>query len=74
MRVLEKDILLMEVDKNWKLHLKEMDLLKESIRWRGYGQLNPLLEYRKEGFNLLVETIQNIKYNTVYTIMQAKYL
>lgn len=74
MRVLEKDILLMEVDKNWKQHLKEMDSLKESIRWRGYGQLNPLLEYRKEGFNLLVETIQNIKYNTVYTIMQAKYI
>lgn len=74
MRLLEKDLLLLEVDKNWKQHLKEMDILKESIRWRGYGQLNPLLEYKKEGFNLLVETIQNIKYNTVYTIMQSKYI
>lgn len=72
-RILEKDLLLIEIDKNWKQHLKELDILKDSIRWRGYGQFNPLSEYKKEGYNLFVETIQKIKYNSVYNLMKSKF-
>lgn len=72
-RLLEKNILLLAIDKNWKQHLKELELIKDSIRWRGYGQLNPLTEYKKEGYNLFVETIQSIKYNSIYNLMTSRF-
>lgn len=72
LRQLEKDLLLNEINEEWKNHLQRMDLLKDSIRWRGYGQLDPLNEYKREGYNLFIETIQNIKYNSFYNILKAK--
>lgn len=72
-RLLEKDILLREIDKNWKKHLQDVELLKDSIRWRGYGQFDPLTEYKRESYNLFVETIYNIKYNTFYNLMKARF-
>ncbi len=52
MRQVEKIILLQTLDMLWKDHLLQMDHLKESVALRGYGQKDPLLEYKKEGFML----------------------
>lgn len=72
LRLLEKELVLNEINEEWKNHLQKMELLKDSIRWRGYGQFDPLTEYKREGYNLFVETIQNIKYNSVYNILKSK--
>ena len=48
----ERDIMLQIVDKQWKDHLYSLDHLKEGIGLRGYGQRDPLVEYKKESFEL----------------------
>jgi preprotein translocase subunit SecA len=55
MRYLEKIILLQIVDSQWKDHLLAMDHLKEGIGLRGYGQRDPLVEYKKEAFEIFSE-------------------
>lgn len=72
MRMLEKKFLLEQIDKAWKFHLQKADMIKETIGWRSYGQFDPLLEYTNESFNLFVATICEIKYNSVYEILQAR--
>jgi preprotein translocase subunit SecA len=52
MRYLERMIMLQVVDTQWKDHLLSMDHLKEGIGLRGYGQKDPLLEYKREGFDM----------------------
>src|SRR4030095_17267952 len=52
LRRLERDIMLQIVDAQWKDHLYSLDHLKEGIGLRGYGQRDPLVEYKKESFNL----------------------
>lgn len=52
MRMLEKNLLLQILDTQWKDHLLAMDHLKEGIGLRGYGQKDPLVEYKKEGFEM----------------------
>lgn len=55
MRYLEKIIVLQVVDSHWKDHLLAMDHLKEGIGLRGYGQRDPLVEYKKEAFDMFSE-------------------
>jgi preprotein translocase subunit SecA len=55
MRYLEKMMVLQVVDSQWKDHLLAMDHLKEGIGLRGYGQRDPLIEYKKEGFDMFSE-------------------
>ncbi|MBI5454106.1 MAG: preprotein translocase subunit SecA [Deltaproteobacteria bacterium] len=57
----EKVIMLHTLDTLWKDHLLSMDHLKGGIGLRGYGQKNPLQEYKKEGFDLFVEMILRFK-------------
>jgi preprotein translocase subunit SecA len=52
MEKVEKDLLLQIVDGQWKDHLYSLDHLKEGIGLRGYGQRDPLVEYKKESFEL----------------------
>ena len=52
LRRVERDIMLQIVDTQWKDHLYSLDHLKEGIGLRGYGQRNPLIEYKKESFAL----------------------
>lgn len=52
LRRVERDIMLQIVDQQWKDHLYSLDHLKEGIGLRGYGQRDPLVEYKKESFNL----------------------
>jgi preprotein translocase subunit SecA len=65
MRTLERHIMLMTVDNLWKDHLLSMDHLKEGIGLRGYAQQNPLIVYKKEGFEMFQEMIERIKEEAV---------
>jgi len=60
-RHLEKVVMLHTLDTLWKDHLLAMDHLKEGIGLRGYGQKNPLQEYKKEGFDLFQDMIFRLK-------------
>jgi preprotein translocase subunit SecA len=71
-RHLEKVILLQMVDTHWKDHLLSMDHLKEGIGLRGYGQKNPLNEYKREGYDLFMKMIDTVKVQTVSTIMRVR--
>ena len=53
MRQLEQIIYLGSIDQLWKDHLLNMDHLKEGVGLRGYGQKDPLVEYKKEGFHII---------------------
>lgn len=72
MRQLERMVLLQMVDTLWKDHLLQMDHLKEGIGLRGYGQKNPLNEYKREGFNLFSAMIEAVKLQTVTTLMRVQ--
>jgi preprotein translocase subunit SecA len=72
MRHLERVILLQMVDNHWKEHLLNMDHLKDGIGLRGYGQKNPLNEYKKEGFEMFMELMETIKQQTVSTLFMVR--
>jgi preprotein translocase SecA subunit len=72
MRQLEKFILLQSIDVHWKDHLLGMDHLKEGIGLRGYGQLNPLQEYQKEGFAMFEEMITRIQDDAVQKVFTVQ--
>ena len=72
MRHLERMILLQMVDTLWKEHLLNMDHLKEGIGLRGYGQKNPLDEYKKEGFDLFMNMIELVKQQTIGTLLRIQ--
>jgi preprotein translocase subunit SecA len=65
MRDFERMILLQVIDTQWKDHLLEMDHLKEGIGLRGYGQKDPLIEYKKEGFNMFQSMLDRIEEDAV---------
>lgn len=71
-RQLEKLILLQIVDNHWKDHLLSMDHLKEGIGLRGYGQKNPLNEYKREGFELFGGMIETVKTQTISSLMRVR--
>jgi len=73
MRELERFVLLSVVDEKWKDHLHEMDLLKEGIGLRAYGQKDPLMEYKKESFILFEKLTQSIHENVTEGIF-TKYI
>ncbi len=72
LRHLERVVLLQIVDHHWKEHLLNMDHLKEGIGLRGYGQKNPLDEYKKEGFNMFGDMIGRVKTQTVSTLFRLQ--
>ncbi|HEV2297041.1 MAG TPA: preprotein translocase subunit SecA [Candidatus Acidoferrales bacterium] len=65
MRWLERHITLDIVDAQWKDHLLSLDHLKEGIGLRGYGQVDPLVEFKKEGFTLFEDMMDRIDTETV---------
>jgi len=72
MRQLERMVLLQMVDTLWKEHLLHMDHLKEGIGLRGYGQKNPLNEYKRESFQLFRNLIDAVKLHTVANLMRIQ--
>ena len=73
MRSLERDILLRVVDTQWIDHLHNIDMLKEGIGLRAYGQKDPLIEYKKEAYDLFNKMMAEIQSNTVRYIFRAKF-
>ena len=64
----EKEFYLKELDTAWREHLYAMDSMKTGIRLRAYNQKDPLVEYKKESYNLFGELINDIKFNTIKTL------
>ena len=65
---IERELYLKELDNAWREHLYAMDSMKTGIRLRAYNQKDPLVEYKKESFNLFSELINEIKFNTIKTL------
>jgi preprotein translocase subunit SecA len=65
---IEREIYLKTLDNAWRDHLYQMDTMKTGIRLRAYNQKDPLVEYKKESFNLFSELVESIKYDTIRTL------
>jgi preprotein translocase subunit SecA len=71
-REFERMVVLQVVDNLWKEHLLAMDHLKEGIGLRGYGQQNPLIVYKREGFDMFSEMIERVKEETVRFLFRVQ--
>ena len=69
MRELERICLLRNVDRLWMEHIDNMDQLRQGITLRGYGQKDPVVEYRIEGFDMFDQMIDSIRENTVRMLL-----
>ncbi len=70
MRQAERFFILQQIDTLWREHLQQMDALRESVGLRGYGQKDPLVEYKSEGYELFLDMMTNIYRNVVYSLFQ----
>ena len=68
----EKGVILRVVDSHWTDHIDEMDQLRQSIGLRGYGQLNPLVEYQSDGFKMFEQMIGDIEYEVTRLFLKAE--
>jgi preprotein translocase subunit SecA len=67
-----REFFLQEIDNQWLEHLQNMDALRDGIGLRGYGQRDPKKEYQKEGFELFLELMQNIKASVVHKMFHFR--
>ncbi len=65
LREIERMVMLDRLDHYWREHLRALDHIKESIGWRGYGQRDPVIEFKKEAFLLFEDLISNIENGVV---------
>ena len=65
MRTFEKAVMLRALDHHWKEHLAVMDQLRQSVNLRGYGQKNPVQEYKRESFDMFTELLDTINVEIV---------
>lgn len=72
LRELEKSFILQQIDFSWKEHLQKIVFLRDSIRWRAYGQKDPLTEYKKEAFTYFTIMLARIRHRVVYFVLRAK--
>ena len=70
MRQAERFFILQQIDTLWREHLQAMDALRDSIGLRGYGQKDPLIEYKQEGYEMFLEMMIDIRRNVVYSLFQ----
>ncbi len=73
MRGLERDILLRVVDNKWIDHLHNIDMLRDGIGLRAYGQKDPLIEYKREAYDLFNKMMYEIQSETVRHLFRAKF-
>jgi preprotein translocase subunit SecA len=67
-REIERILYLQVLDNAWRSHLYQMDILKTGIGLRGYNQKDPLTEYKKESYNLFIELVEQIKFESFRTL------
>ena len=70
MREAERFFILQQIDNLWREHLQQMDSLRETVGLRGYGQNDPLSEYKSEGYEVFLDMMTGIRRNVVYTLFQ----
>ena len=70
----ERGIILVNIDRIWCEHLQKMTLLRESVSWRGYGQQNPLYEYKKEAFSLFSKQAKTFRHLVLYDLLRSSVL
>lgn len=68
----EKVVILRVVDDHWTTHIDEMDQLRQSIGLRGYGQLNPLVEYQSDGYQMFERMIADIEADVTKLFLKAE--
>lgn len=71
---LERSIILINLDKIWREHLQTMSLLREAVGWRGYGQRNPLYEYKQEAFYLFETRKEILRHLVIYDLLRSSIL
>ena len=70
---IEKILYLQVLDNAWREHLYQMDILKTGIGLRGYNQKDPLVEYKKESYNLFMELVGRLKTESVKTLQIVRF-
>lgn len=73
MRTLERDTLLRIIDSKWIDHLHGIDILREGIGLRAYGQKDPLIEYKREAFDMFNNMMREIQRDTVSILFRTKF-
>ncbi len=68
----ERRVLLMNVDRNWIDHIDAMDQLRKGISLRAYGQVDPIISYKQEGFDMFDEMIARIQRTTISVLLKVK--
>ncbi|MBQ8465137.1 MAG: preprotein translocase subunit SecA [Alphaproteobacteria bacterium] len=71
MRMLEKNILLQVLDQLWKEHIATLDLMRHTIVLRAYGQKDPLIEYKKEAFNLFAQMLDQLREKVTFLLCRS---
>ena len=66
---IEKRIFLQTIDLNWKSHIQYLEQLRQVIGLRSYGQRDPLVEYKKEAFNLFEDLLEKLKTNLITVLI-----
>ena len=72
MRMVEKEIMLKQLDLHWKEHLAAMDYLRQGIGLRGYAQKNPKQEYKQEAFLMFSEMLDQVKHDTISILARIR--
>ena len=68
MREAERYFILQQIDTLWREHLQAMEALRESVGLRGYGQKDPLIEYKNEGYDMFLEMMTQMRRNVIYSM------
>jgi preprotein translocase subunit SecA len=71
---LERSILLINIDRIWREHLQKMTLLREAVGWRGYGQRNPLYEYKQDAFYMFETREEILRHLVIYDLLRSSIL
>ena len=71
---LERSIILINTDRIWREHLQKMTLLREAVGWRGYGQRNPLYEYKQDAFYMFETREEGLRQFVIYDLLRSSIL
>jgi len=71
---LERTLILIYIDIAWKEHLQKMSLLRDAVGWRGYGQRNPLFEYKDDAYELFQNRSQTTRHLVIYDLIRSSML
>ena len=68
---IERSLILINIDRIWREHLQKMTLLREAVGWRGYGQRNPLYEYKQDAFYIFEARKEFLRHLVIYDLLRS---